>query len=63
MANIYVRSTDGNDADSGATWALAKATLGGALAIATSADTIWVSQNHAETAVATGVQVTWVPAA
>ena len=49
MANIYVRSTDGNDADTGATWALAKATLSGALAIATSADTIWVSQNHAET--------------
>src|SRR3990167_2296817 len=50
MANIYVRSTDGSDADDGSTWALAKATLAGALAIATSADTIWVSQNHAETA-------------
>lgn len=50
MANIYVRSTDGLDTDDGSTWALAKATLVGALAIATSADTIWVSQNHAETA-------------
>ena len=50
MANIYVRSTDGLDTDDGSTWALAKATLGGALAIATSADTIWVSQAHAETA-------------
>ena len=53
MANIYVRSTDGNDADNGTTWALAKATLVGALAIATSADTIWVSQNHAETQAST----------
>jgi len=49
MANIYVRSTDGNDADDGSTWALAKATLVGALAIATNADTIWVSDAHAET--------------
>lgn len=50
MAAIYVRSTDGNDADDGSTWALAKATLAGALAIATNADTIYVSQAHAETA-------------
>lgn len=49
MALIYVRSTDGNDADSGATWALAKATLVGALAIAVGGDRIWVSQVHAET--------------
>ncbi|HYC65136.1 MAG TPA: hypothetical protein VEC14_10430 [Reyranellaceae bacterium] len=53
MANIYVRSTDGNDADDGSTWALAKATLTGALAIATSADTIFVSQAHAESTAAT----------
>ena len=49
MANIYVRSTDGNDADNGSTWALAKATIGGAVAIAAAGDTIWVSQSHAET--------------
>lgn len=49
MANIYVRSTDGSDADSGATWALAKATLAGAFAIASAGDTIYVSQAHAET--------------
>lgn len=48
MADIYVRSTDGSDADNGSTWALAKATLTGALAIATNADTIWVSDAHAE---------------
>lgn len=49
MALLYVRSTDGSDADSGATWALAKATITGALAIAAAGDTIYVSQVHAET--------------
>lgn len=48
MADIYVRSTDGNNGDSGATWALAKATLTGAAAIDTAGDTIYVSDNHAE---------------
>lgn len=48
MANIYVRSTDGNDADDGSTWALAKATIAGAMAIDVAGDTIWVSQNHSE---------------
>lgn len=50
MANIYVRSTDGDDVSDGLSWANAKATLAGALAIASGADTIWVSQAHAETA-------------
>lgn len=49
MAILYVRSTDGNDADSGATWALAKATLAGAFTAAAAGDTIYVSDNHAET--------------
>lgn len=50
MANLYVRSTDGSDADNGSTWALAKATIGGAAAIDTTTDrTIMVSDNHAET--------------
>lgn len=48
MANIYVRSTDGSDTDSGATWALAKATLAGAAAIDAVGDTIFFSQSHAE---------------
>lgn len=52
MANIFVRSTDGNDADSGATWALAKATLTGAAAIDAAGDVIWVSQAHAESTAA-----------
>lgn len=48
MASIYVRSTDGSDADNGTTWALAKATLNGAGAIDAAGDTIYISQNHAE---------------
>lgn len=48
MANIYVRSTDGSDADNGSTWALAKATLAGAAGIDAAGDTVWVSQSHAQ---------------
>lgn len=53
MANIYVRSTDGNDADDGSTWALAKATITGAAAIDAAGDSIYVSQAHAESTAAT----------
>ena len=49
MAVRYVRSTDGSNADDGTTWALAKADLAGVSAIDTAGDTIWVSDNHAET--------------
>ncbi len=49
MGNLYVRSTDGNDADGGTTWALAKATLDGAAAIDASGDVIYVSQAHTQT--------------
>lgn len=53
MAAIrYLRSTDGSDADSGATWALAKASLAGIDAIDTTGDTIWISQVHAESTAA-----------
>lgn len=48
MANIYVRSTDGDNADNGSTWALSKATLAGAAAIDAAGDTIYLSQSHAE---------------
>lgn len=48
MPTIYVRSTDGLDTDNGTTWALAKATLAGAAAIDAAGDTIYVSDNHAE---------------
>ena len=50
MANPgYVRSTDGVNADTGATWALANADLTGAIADAAAGDTIYVSQSHAQT--------------
>ena len=52
MADIYLRSTDGADADTGLTWALAKATLAGASAVDAAGDRIFVSQAHAETSVA-----------
>lgn len=49
MATYYVSSVDGNDADSGLTWALAKATLAGALAVATSSgDVIYLDSAHSE---------------
>lgn len=44
----YVRSTDGSDASDGLSWANAKATLVGALALAAAGERIWVSQVHAE---------------
>lgn len=49
MAVIYLRSTDGNDADDGSTWALAKATMAAAATAAGAGGTVWVSQVHAET--------------
>lgn len=58
MANPgYVRSTDGSDGDNGSTWALANATLAGAMADHSAGDRIWVSDNHAETQ-ATGITIT-----
>lgn len=52
MANIYVRSTDGSNADNGSTWALAKLDLVGAAAIDAAGDNIYVSDNHAESTAA-----------
>ena len=47
--HLYVRSTDGSDADNGTTWALAKASVAGAAAIDSTTDNrIWLSDNHAE---------------
>lgn len=48
MATIYLRSTDGNDADDGSTWALAKATLAAAVTAAGAGGTVYMSQAHAE---------------
>jgi hypothetical protein len=58
MANIYVRSTDGNNVDDGSTWALAKADLAGAAAIDAAGDVIYVSQAHSESTAA-AVSYTW----
>lgn len=53
MANPgYVRSTDGNDSDNGSTWALANATLAGAMSDQAAGDRIWVSDNHLESGTA-----------
>lgn len=49
MANKYLRSTDGNDADDGSTWALANATMVGLAADMSAGDTGFTSQVHAET--------------
>lgn len=49
MANRYVNSVDGNDADDGSTWALADATIAGSSAGDAAGDTTWLSDNHAET--------------
>lgn len=48
MTDLYLRSSDGSDGDNGTTWALAKATLTGVLAIATAADRIFVDSAHVE---------------
>lgn len=58
MANIYVRSTDGNNANNGSRWALAKATKGGAAAIAVGGDFVFVSHVHAETQ-NSAMTITW----
>jgi hypothetical protein len=52
MANIYVRSTTGNNSNNGTTWALAKLNVAGADAIDAAGDNIWLSQVHAEVAAA-----------
>lgn len=49
MSDIYVRSTDGSDADDGSTWALAKAKGAGAAAIDAAGDRILFSHVHSET--------------
>lgn len=44
----YLRSTDGNDADNGSTWALANATIVGSVTDSAAGDTTWLSQVHSE---------------
>lgn len=54
MGDIYVRSTDGSNADNGSTWGLAKVDLAGAAAIDAAGDTIWLSGVHSELGVGVG---------
>jgi len=49
MADVYLRSTDGDDADDGSTWALADATLVASLVAAGAGGKSYVSDAHAET--------------
>lgn len=49
MTNRYLRSTDGNNADTALTWALARASFQGMSNQDAPGDTIYVSQVHAET--------------
>jgi hypothetical protein len=58
MANVYVKSTTGNDGNGGTSWADAKGTLVGAAAVAAAGDTVNVSQAHAET-VASAISANW----
>ena len=46
MAVYYVRSTTGNDSNTGISWAYAKQTIENALTTANQGDTIYVSQAH-----------------
>ncbi len=57
MANGYVRSTDGSDADNGSTWALADATITGFAAADVAGDFCFLSQVHAESI--TAANATW----
>ena len=51
MADIFLNSVDGNDADDGSTWALAKATLAtGIAAVDTTNQRVCMDSAHAETA-------------
>jgi hypothetical protein len=48
MANFFLRSADGSDADNGSTWALAKATLAGVFSACAAGDTVYVADGHSE---------------
>lgn len=52
MATIYYSSVDGNDADDGSTWALAKATAAAAVTAAGAGGTVYADDADAESAAA-----------
>jgi hypothetical protein len=49
MTDYFLRFSDGSDASDGLTWANAKQTLAGVFAACAAGDTVFVSDNHAET--------------
>ncbi len=53
MTALYLDGTTGDDGDNGTTWALAKATLGGVLAVASAGDIIFAMGNTTDTVGAT----------
>lgn len=59
-ATIFVSAVDGSNADNGTTWALAKQTVAGALAIAVANDIIVVDNLGTFSA---GAAITWTPVA
>lgn len=64
MADLFLNSVDGSDADSGATWALAKATLAtGIAAIDTTDQRVVIDSAHAETAASISYTAPGTPAA
>jgi hypothetical protein len=52
MPSRYVRSTDGNNADDGSTWALADADISASMGGDAAGDTTWISDAHAESTAA-----------
>lgn len=58
MANVYGRSTDGSDSDTGSSWTLAKATLNSIAGIDAAGDNVYLSQAHAEST-AGAISLTW----
>lgn len=50
MADIYLSSVDGNDADDGSTWALAKATISAAMTAAGAGGRVFIDSAHVEDA-------------
>jgi hypothetical protein len=58
VADLYVRSSDGNNADNGSTWALAKATAAGAAAIDAAGDRVFFDSAHSEVT-ASAVTLGW----
>jgi len=57
VATVYLRSTDGSDADDGSTWALAKALMSASLTAAGAGGTVYQSQADSE-AVAGAITLT-----